>query len=84
MLSNGESVNNARSTSMFAPLYSSLNQMGGGIPISAAQTANQVQGEDMLARAFAKGMSEIDIRVGVDEIARVQNRVKVVENLSIL
>lgn len=84
MLSNGESVNNARSTSMFAPIYSSLNQMGGGIPISAAQTANQVQGEDMLARAFAKGMSEIDIRVGVDEIARVQNRVKVVENLSIL
>lgn len=81
MLSNGESVNNARSTSMFSPLYSSLNQMGGGVPIVATQTASQVQGEDMLARAFAKGMSEADIRVGVDEITRVQNRVKVVENL---
>lgn len=84
MLSNGESVNNARATSMFAPLYSSLNQMGGGVPIVATQTASQVQGEDMLARAFAKGMSEADIRVGVDEITRVQNRVKVVENLGVL
>lgn len=84
MLSNGESVNNARSTSMFAPIYSSLNQMGGGVPIVATQTASQVQGEEMLARAFAKGMSEADIRVGVDEITRVQNRVKVVENLGVL
>ncbi|MBQ5647784.1 MAG: hypothetical protein IIV16_01520, partial [Alistipes sp.] len=84
MLSNGESVNNARSTSMFAPIYSSLNQMGGGVPIVATQTASQVQGEDMLARAFAKGMSEANIRVGVDEITRVQNRVKVVENLGVL
>ncbi|MBE6197999.1 MAG: hypothetical protein E7141_04900 [Rikenellaceae bacterium] len=84
MLSNGESVNNARATSMFAPLYSSLNQMGGGVPIVATQTASQVQGEDMLARAFAKGMSEADIRVGVDEITRVQNRVRVVENLGVL
>lgn len=84
MLSNGESVNNARATSMFAPLYSSLNQMGGGVPIVATQTASQVQGEDMLARAFAKGMSEANIRVGVDEITRVQNRVRVVENLGVL
>lgn len=84
MLSNGESVNNARATSMFSPLYSSLNQMGGGVPIVATQTANQVQGEDMLARAFAKGMSEANIRVGVDEITRVQNRVRVVENLGVL
>lgn len=83
-LSNGESVNNARATSMFAPLYSSLNQMGGGVPIVATQTASQVQGEDMLARAFAKGMSEANIRVGVDEITRVQNRVRVVENLGVL
>lgn len=81
MLSNGESVNNARSTSMFAPIYSSLNQMGGGIPIVATQTASQMQGEDMLAKAFAKGLSEANIRVGVDEISRVQNRVKVVESL---
>lgn len=83
-LSNGESVLNARATSMFAPILSPLNQMGGGVPIIAGQSANQVQGEDMLARAFAKGMADADIRVGVDEITRVQNRVKVVENIGVL
>ena len=33
MLSNGESVMTARTTSMFAPILSSFNQMGGGVPI---------------------------------------------------
>jgi hypothetical protein len=83
-LSNGESVLTAKATSMFSPILSPLNQMGGGVPIVATQTASQVQGEEMLARAFAKGMSEANIRVGVDEITRVQNRVKVVENLGVL
>ena len=57
MLSNGESVLNANSTSMFAPLLSALNQAGGGVGFGAAQVSNQLQGEDMLARAFAKGAS---------------------------
>lgn len=81
MLSNGESVNAALPTSMFAPIYSALNQLGGGAPIVAAQTSNQIAGEDMLARAFAKGVSQLNMRVGVDEISRVSNRVKVVESL---
>jgi hypothetical protein len=80
-LSNGESVLTAQATSMFSPILSPLNQMGGGVPIVATQTAAQVQGEDMLARAFAKGMQHANIRVGVDEITRVQNRVKVIERM---
>ena len=32
MLSNGESVINARSTAMFGPILSALNQAGGGRP----------------------------------------------------
>lgn len=80
-LSNGESVNAALPTSMFAPIYSALNQLGGGAPIVAAQSSNQIAGEDMLARAFAKGVAQLDMRVGVDEITRVSNRVKVVETL---
>ena len=80
-LSNGESVNAALPTSMFAPIYSALNQLGGGAPIVAAQSSNQIAGEDMLARAFAKGVSQLDMRVGVDEITRISNRVKVVESL---
>lgn len=80
-LSNGESVNNANSTSMFAPLYSALNQIGGGVPIVAQQSAAQVAGEDMLARAVARGVASLDMRVGVDEIQRVSSRVKTVESL---
>lgn len=80
-LSDGESVNAALPTSMFAPIYSALNQLGGGAPIVAAQSSNQIAGEDMLARAFAKGVSQLDMRVGVDEITRISDRVKVVESL---
>lgn len=81
MLSDGESVNAALPTSMFAPIYSALNQLGGGAPIVATQSSNQIAGEDMLARAFAKGVSQLDMRVGVDEITRVSDRVKAVESL---
>lgn len=57
MLSNGESVLNANSTSMFTPLLSALNQIGGGVGFGKQDVSNQLQGEDMLARAFAKGAS---------------------------
>ena len=80
-LSNGESVNNALSTSLFAPLYSALNQLGGGVPIQAGTAASQVAGEEMLARAVARGVSALNLRVGVDEIRRVESRVSVVETL---
>lgn len=80
-LSSGESVNNALSTSLFAPLYSALNQLGGGVPIQAGTAATQVAGEEMLARAVARGVSALNLRVGVDEIRRVESRVSVVETL---
>lgn len=80
-LSNGESVMTARTTSMFAPILSSFNQMGGGVPINVTQTSSQALGEDMLARAFAKGVQAIRPVVSVEGINRVSNRVKVLENL---
>lgn len=80
-LSNGESVITARATSMFAPILSSFNQMGGGVPINVAQTSNQTLGEDMLARAVAKGVRNIRPVVSVEEITKVDNRVKALENL---
>lgn len=80
-LSNGESVNNALSTSLFAPLYSALNQLGGGVPIQTANTGNQIAGEEMLARAVARGVSAIRPVVAVEEIKRVSSRVDVVETL---
>ena len=81
-LSNGESVLTAAATSMFAPMLSAFNQMGGGIPINVTATSNQALGEDMLARAVAKGvmMAPAPI-VSIEEFTSVANRVKYVENL---
>lgn len=84
MLSNGESVMTARTTSMFAPILSSFNQMGGGVPISVAESSNQTLGEDMLARSIQKGMAGIRPVVSVEEITQVSNRVKVVETVGTL
>ena len=83
-LSNGESVMTARATSMFAPILSSFNQMGGGVPINVTQQSNQTLGEDMLARAVAQGVQELRPVVSVEEINKVNNRVKVLENLGTL
>ena len=58
--------------------------MGGGVPINVAQTSNQTLGEDMLARAVAKGVRNIRPVVSVEEITRVDNRVKALENLGSL
>lgn len=83
-LSNGESVNNALSTAMFSPLYSALNQMGGGAPIiprSASEVSSVVEGEDMLARAVAKGVSALHPVVSVEEINRVSDRAAFVNTL---
>ena len=81
-LSNGESVLTANATSMFAPMLSAFNQMGGGVPISVSQSSNQSMGEDMLAKAVAKGMSALPAPVvSVQEISSVSNRVKVLENM---
>lgn len=84
MLSNGESVMTARTTSMFAPILSSFNQMGGGVPISVAESSNQTLGEDMLARSIQKGMSGIQPVVSVEEITKVSNRVKIIERVGTL
>lgn len=82
MLSNGESVMTAAATSMFSPMLSAFNQMGGGIPINATISNNQTLGEDMLAKAVAKGMAMAPSPVlSVEEYTTVSNRVKYLENL---
>lgn len=80
-LSNGESVMTARTTEMFAPILSSFNMMGGGVPINVTQSSSQALGEDMLARAVARGVQSIRPVVSVEEINSVNNRVGVLENL---
>lgn len=81
-VSNGESILTAKATNMFAPLLSSLNQMGGGVPITVMGTAASYEGEEMLARAFRKGAESLpNPVVSVEEIKRVSNRVEVLEAL---
>jgi hypothetical protein len=81
-LSNGESVNTAQATSMFSPLLSALNQIGGGVPITSANPQQQL-GEDMLANAFARGAAMMPRPVvSVEEINNTNERVQVLERLS--
>ena len=83
MLSNGESVMNARSTAMFAPLLSTLNQAGGGVAFNPAASAGQ-EGFAYLAGAVAAGMKSVDIRVGVDEITKTSDRVNNIKTMATL
>lgn len=80
-LSNGESVMNARSTAMFGPLLSSLNQAGGGVAFNPA-SGGQREGYEFLAAAVASGMKSVKLRVGVDEVSKVQSRVSQIQEVS--
>lgn len=82
-VSNGESIMTANSTAMFAPLLSSLNQLGGGVPIVPQASPSQQIGEEFLAAAVARGM-EMAPRpvVSVEEINSVGRRVEVIENIA--
>lgn len=84
-VSNGESIMNANTTAMFSGLLSSLNQLGGGVPIQVQQTANNVRGEDMLARAFARGVAMLpNPVVSVEDINRGQRQVEVMNERALL
>lgn len=80
-LSNGESVMNARSTAMFGPILSSLNQAGGGVAFNP-KGGGQAEGFQYLASAVAAGMKHADLRVGVDEITDVKGRVDRIKDIS--
>ena len=80
-LSNGESVINARSTAMFGPLLSTLNQAGGGVAFNPA-AGGQREGYEFLAAAVAAGMKSVNLHVAVDEITQVQDRVRTIDDIS--
>lgn len=80
-LSNGESVMTAKATSMFSPILSAFNQLGGGVPIVVNNGGSNI-GMDMLAAAVARGyqMAPQPV-VSVEEISRTQRRVQTIENI---
>lgn len=79
--SDGEIIMNARSSAMFSPMLSALNVAGGGVPFGTDTVNSQIQGEDSLARAFARGAAQIKNVVDVREITKKQKRVEVLENI---
>lgn len=80
-LSNGESVMTAKATSMFSPILSAFNQLGGGVPIVVNNGGSNI-GMDMLAAAVARGyqMAPQPV-VSVEEINRTQRRVQTIETI---
>lgn len=89
-LSNGESVMTAKATTMFAPLLSTLNQIGGGVPIPSqavyttpAATGSEGDGMVLLTESLKEAVSELpNPVVSVQEINATQNRVAVLEKLA--
>lgn len=82
-LSNGESVMTAAATSMFSPMLSAFNQMGGGVPITVTEeNTNSALGEEMLANAVARGMMLAPRPVvSVEEFNTVSRRVEFVDKI---
>lgn len=72
----------AKATSMFSPLLSTFNQLGGGVPITI-NTSGASVGEDFLAAAVAKGFMMCPAPVvSVEEISMVQKRIKTIQNIA--
>ena len=82
MLSNGESVMNANTTGMFAPLLSQLNQIGGGVPIVAQEASSAAIGEQTMEAIFSRALQNMPQQVvSVVDINAGQQRVNVIENI---
>jgi hypothetical protein len=65
MVSPGESIINARSTSMFKPLLSSINQMGGGARFSGGITSNGVDSSQMAMMGLLKNNNKQPVKAYV-------------------
>lgn len=79
-LSNGESVITAKATSMFAPILSSFNMMGGGVPINVTATNNQTLGEGYAGQSSRQRNDDGSCPfVSVEEFTSVANRIKYIE-----
>ena len=84
-LSNGESVINAKATSMYAPLLSALNQSAGGNSIQVSDAGANTINSNILAESMANAVANMPAPiVTVEDINLGQKRVSVAENNSTL
>jgi hypothetical protein len=83
MLSDGESVINAKSTAAFAPLLSAINQAGGGVPIYGKQAGGTADINSMMQDATRDLIKSLPAPVvSVTDITDVTNRVRVKERIA--
>ncbi|WP_048331028.1 coiled-coil domain-containing protein [Bizionia psychrotolerans] len=83
-LEGGEAVINTKSTRMYAPLLSAINQAGGGVKFASggilgstsAPSTSAIIDYDMMAQAYAAIPAPV---VSVEEISSVSNRVSTIE-----
>ena len=78
-LSAGESVMTAKTTSLFAPLLSAMNQIGGG---RAIPTPPSSDGVGMIEQAIARGMQAAQLSVSVTEIDKVRDNMTRIQNIA--
>ncbi len=86
-LSNGESVINARSTSMFSDQLSAMNVAGGGVAFARGGIAGQtgsVVPDSNISDDIINKIAKIPVVVSAVEISNVQRSVEVAETDSIL
>lgn len=78
----GESIINKRSTQKYGGLLSAINQSEGGVPIMGGNNApSGFINYDLLAGKVADANRSLPApRVGVDEISKTSNKVKVIQN----
>jgi hypothetical protein len=72
MLSNGESVINARSTSMFKPLLSTINRIGGGRQFAEGGIATTSSSMNDLNNALAMSQQPIKTYVVAQDMSSMQ------------
>ena len=86
-LSNGESVINARSTAMFAPLLSRINEIGGGKSFATTVSADFIKDANKNKTqndALLNSISQMKLGVSVKEINNVNSRIQAKQSNSIL
>jgi len=83
-VSNGESVVNAKSTKMFAPLISAINQVGGGVALRGQQPLSKSP-TGVVPNSSSKdssGGGHQKVYVSEHDISKTQRKVKVIQNRS--
>jgi len=84
MLSNGESVINARSTSMFKPLLSTINRIGGGRQFAEGGIATTSSSMNELNNALSMSQQPIKTYVVASDVTSIQQFDRVQKSRSTL